>query len=223
MTLKLVSDFRDYYDFWFDKEGFELRRVTTEGPSRSEMFKLFQGHKIHTPRHGIVKDMPADVKWRVVYVDESLHRGEGKELVQAEEARQKYPSLFCCEYLSFPSNEPTMSYKEKYFGSSWRELVIGNNYFFLHYINCDDWRSNVGDDIRIELNASYPGKRPKKDLHYPLYAIDYVFDDQKGDFAAVDLNIAPGFGGTDVEDVLKGPQVVTELKRWISTNFKPIV
>lgn len=215
-----MSDFRDYYDHYFDRDGFELRRVTTDGPSRSEMFKLFKGSRIHTPRNGFVKDMPSDVKWMVVYQDESLHRGEGKLLMPAVEARQSYPELYCSEYLSFPKNEPTMSYKEKYFGSSWRELVIGNNYFFLHYINCDDWRSNVGDDIRIELNSEHRGKRPKKDLHYPLYAIDYVFDDQVGDFAAVDLNVAPGIGGSPVEEVLSGSLLVAELKRWIGTSFK---
>lgn len=222
MTLKLVSDFRDYYDHLFDRDGFELRRVTTEGPSRSEMFTIFKLSKIHVPRHGIIKDMPADVKWMVVYVNESLHRGEGKILMPAAEARELHPDKFCTEYLSFPKNEPVMSYKEKYFGSSWRELVIGNNSFFLHYRNCDDWRSNVGDEVVIELQDTRVGKRPKKDLHYPMYAIDYVFDDGAGDFAAVDLNIAPGIGGSPVEEILPSTQLVQSLKDWIKTNFKPI-
>lgn len=220
MTLKLVSDFRDYYDHWFDREGFELRRVTTEGPSRSEMFTAFKAARIHTPRHGLVKDMPADTKWMVVYLDESLHRGEGKILIPAAEAREKHPDTFCTEYLSFPKNEPVMSYKEKYFGSSWRELVVGNNYYFLHYRNCDDWRSNVGDDVIIELQDTHVGKRPKKDLPYPMYAIDYTFDDQRGDFAAIDLNIAPGIGGSPVEEVLPGEQVVAALKDWMKATLK---
>lgn len=222
MTLKLVSDFRDYYDHYFDRDGFELRRVTTEGPSRSEMFKLFDAHRIHTPRHGLVKDMPTDTKWMVVYLDESLHRGEGKLLMPAAEAREKHPDTFCTEYLAFPKNEPYLSYKNQYFGSSWRELIVGNMRFWLHYINCDDWRSNVGDDIRIECDTEKVDKRPKKDLGYPLYAIDYVFDDTKGDFAAVDLNIAPGIGGTPIEGMMSGEQLVKSLKDWIRVNYKPI-
>lgn len=221
MTLKLVSDFRDYYDHWFDREGFELRRITTDGPSRPDMFNLFEMARIHTPRHGLVKDMPTDTKWAVVYLNETSHRGEGKELMLADDARRLYPDKFYSEYLNFPNNEPTLSYKNQYFGSSWRELFIGDRSYFLHYINCDDWRSNVGDDIRIECETDRVGKRGKKDLHYPLYAIDYVWDPQKSDFAAVDLNIAPGIGGTPIEDVLPGQQIVYELKNWIKINFKP--
>lgn len=222
MTLRLVSDFRDYYDHYFDRNGnFELRRVTTDGPIRSEMFRLFDAYKINTPRHGIVRGMPSDIKWMVVYQDETLHRGDGKLLMLADEARVKYPDLFCTEYLNFPKNEPTLSYKNQYFGSSWRELFIGSRSYFLHYINCDDWRSNVGDDIRIECETDRVGKRGKKDLHYPLYAIDYVWDPTRSDFAAVDLNIAPGIGGSPIQDVLPGQQIVTELKTWIETNFKP--
>lgn len=222
MSLKLVSDFRDYYDYSFDREGFEFRRVTTDGPTRPEMFRLFDAHKINTPRHGIVENMPSDIKWMVIYQDETLHRGDGKILVPANEARAKYPTLFCSEYLNFPQNEPTLSYKNQYFGSSWRELFIGNKSYFLHYINCDDWRSNVGDDIRIECETDRVGKRDKKkDLHYPLYAIDYVWDPVRSDFAAVDLNIAPGIGGSPIQDVVPGSEIVAELKNWISVNFKP--
>jgi hypothetical protein len=94
--------------------------------------------------------------------------------------------------------------------------------YFLHYINCDDWRSNVGNDVRIECDiSSKPERRGKKDLHYPLYAVDYVWDPIKSDFAAVDLNIAPGIGGSPIEDVLPGQQIVLELKNWIKTNYKP--
>lgn len=230
--LKLVSDFHDYYDFCFNPNGNrEFRRMTTEGPLRREAFRLLEGVGIHTPRHGIVRDMSADVKWMVVYLDENSHRGEGKELVPASDARQRYPDLYCSEYLSLSTNkvgeewvrtlnEPVLSYKGKNFGSSWRELVIGSRSFWLHYINCDDWRSNVGDDIRIELDTERVRFRPKRDLKYPLYAIDYVWDDTKGDFAAVDVNTAPGIGGSPVQNTFPARQVYQEITSWIRM-FKP--
>lgn len=222
MNLKLVSDFKDYYDAWFDRDGHEFHRVTTGGPSRREMFRLFDGMRIPTPRYGLVRDMAADVKWMVVYLREELHRGDGKVLMPADVAREIHPDVFCSEYIGGTNNEPTKSYKDKWFGWSWRQLVVGFRSFWLHYSNCDDWRSNVGDDINIVLESS--GERPKKkDFKYPLYAVDYVLDcPQRGTtrFLAVDLNIAPGFGGTEVQDTFPAFQVVQELKEWTARNFK---
>lgn len=194
MKLKLVSDFHDYYDPWFDRDGDTVfRRMTTDGPSRIQMFDIFSKKKsvYNPPIHGIVRDIWKESQKLVVYTDLRAHCGEGKELLPSEQAYQKYPYAFASEYIE--TDKP----------ASLRTLQIGWVSYYIHYESDDKWRSNVGD-VNIELRGM--GAQNEHLEEWPLVAIDYVIG--KNGPQAVDLNVAPGIRHTGIEDHLKGPEVV---------------
>jgi len=80
MKLKLISDFQDYWHKAFDKEGYPFRMVTTEGPSRVEMFKIFKSSGIKTPLFGNFYDLERwgypEFRRVVIYDDSYKHCGE---------------------------------------------------------------------------------------------------------------------------------------------------
>jgi hypothetical protein len=217
VRLKLISDFVDYYDYQFDREGPEFRRMTTEGPSRREMFDLFDMYAIPTPKHGIVKqamgratNTPELVRIGrsflecttvIVYLDERAHMGTGKVITSGSRALQVYPEHYCSEYIE-PSGLAT----------SLRYLCIGKRAWWLRYTNLgqewpNTWLSNVGEQVRVEMlgEATPDFMALSYILELPLFAVDFV---QKFDqLLAIDLNIAPGLKGTGMEDVLKPKEV----------------
>lgn len=241
--LYLTSDFLDFYDHMFESKYFgaeEFRRVTTEGPSRREMFEIFDRVNLSTPEHGIVSDIVPTLRsilWMspeispsnmlVVYTDERAHRGEGKILVDFDVAEEKYPNYYCSEFI------PPRSYESG--AESWRFLQIGNRAWKFHYRNRIDglipavpgilrtatypknWQSNVGDP-----SISFLGEvHPISDIAYPLFAIDYLLHKiYPGATLCIDLNIAPEIRGTTIEDKLDPDQVVeliTDYYRGVDT------
>ena len=116
MQLQLKTDFHDYYDHWFDREGQIFERMSHSGMSRREMFGFLEQIGLKTPPHGTPEQIfntlseqdkeaedlaqTHDINFFhvVVYLDETAHRGEGKILVPLTEAMQKYPNAFCSLY-----------------------------------------------------------------------------------------------------------------------------
>ncbi len=214
--MKLVSDFWDYYDIAFDGLGKEFRRVTTDGPTRREMFSLLEQYGFRTPPHGLVKDVSGmwwdlENRWVrqvVMYENETVHRGEGKTLIHEHRLRwdgcltripalDRLHNLYCSAYVGSYPPKP---------GLSWRLLQVGKRRFWIEYQAEEDWRSNVGDGDITLLGEEDPfacGKLP-----YPLYAVDFVIGKEA---YAIDLNIAPGVRGTGVERLLTPREFVTEL------------
>lgn len=208
LTVKLISDFREDYDHWFDSpynSQLEFRRMTTEGPSRSEMFELFENNEILTPKHGVVKDMfQGENSYRksrktvVVYLDDKSHCGENKIKLSYPEALIRYPNNYCSQYIR--GNK-----------QSWRYLQIGERAFLLLYSSDDEWRSNCGD-VNIEVLgevdeyglvaskypfALYCGMLNLR-AHHVLFAVDFV-NDCFGNLFAVDFNVAPGIKHTGID------------------------
>ena len=61
MKLKLVSDFHDFYDMWFDRDGDTvLERVTTSGLSRGPMLNFLNTHGVKTVRFGTCSELLID-------------------------------------------------------------------------------------------------------------------------------------------------------------------
>jgi hypothetical protein len=205
VKIKLLSDFVDYYDHWFDLEGITFNRFSCSGMKRSEALKYLGSLGLRVPIFGRVKDLPrlidnypqvADV---VIYLDETAHRGEGKIKMPLMEALEKYPDHLATEYIQvLPA----------FAGYSWRYLQVGDKRFWLQYFSSNDWRSNCGQvEIKI-LSKEKDGYHPT--IKYPLFAIDFL---PAGHLYAVDFNIAPQLNGTGIEDILSSREAAEAIKK----------
>lgn len=206
MKLKLKSDFSDYYDFWFDREGEVFIRNARNDVDRTQIFQILKKQfKLKVPMHGICRDMKEHFNKRdrvVVYTDPLAHCGEGKILIPFGEALYEHPDCLIAEYLKGEKRSQSIRY-----------LSIGTKAFFLGYESDDEWRSNCGD-VKVEIVGNLYYKMPYCDL--PLFAIDFIKDYDT--FYGVDFNSAPGLNGTGIEDLLKPAEVVQLIKDRINFN-----
>lgn len=198
MEVKLITNFRDFYDIWFDPcAKHELRRVTTDGMNRSEMFKFFRKNEIATVKYGSSEAMYlAGCEKLVVYTDLNSHCGEGKLLMTASEAVNQLPNYLASEYNPIKR------------GESFRHLQLGNFWAWMRYKSKDDWRSNNGE-VDIDLLEVDCGYHPKVKL--PIFAIDYI--ETPSGLLAIDLNIAPGARGIGLEGVITPRETAKSIKR----------
>ena len=228
--MRIVSDFRDYYDWACDGTGPILYRNSENyGPSKPEQLAILNRAGIQTPPHGKVEDV-IDHWWEqegywirrvVAYTDINTHRGEGKELwkhrshplkleprmgydANNEKARANH-AVYCSALVQGHDWSALRS-------RSLRLLQIGQKRFWIEYTSNTSWMSNVGEGdcevVDYELvTAKHPGLS-----NYPLYAIDFV-QGLAGKYA-VDLNLSPQIRGTGVEKLLKAEDLVSELEKW---------
>lgn len=211
--MRLISDFRDYYDRCFDGQGPVFTRTAVgAGPSRREQFTILQQAGFHIPPVGTVGDV-MDSWWEregrrinavVAYEDEMAHCGEGKKLYHRYNADLKTESkmgyderreLFCSAFLGNPLT-PVPS-------ESLRRLQIGSEVYWIEYRSTESWMSNVGEGD-MDVIGHESGYHPK--IKLPLFAIDFVIGKE---MYAVDFNIAPGIKGSGVEKYCDAERVVT--------------
>lgn len=197
LKVKLISNFHDYYDHAFDGVGYEFKRFTWDGLSRPAMLTYLAWSGFNPPRHGFVRDLAPETTMLVVYTDEKAHRGEGKLLLTTNEAMEQYPNAYASEYIQSPPE-------------SVRLLQVGMMRWMLRYKSDDAWRSNVGNEVSIEIVGEHVGY--SKDVSIPLFAIDFVFD-KNGNRYAVDFNIAPGLKWTGIDDRMKAENIVELIKQ----------
>lgn len=192
--LKLKSDFSEVYDCWFDNDTDEIfYRMSTEGMNRLEMLQFMEAKGLNVPAYGKVKDQKCSKL--VVYTDLQAHCGEGKLLLDIEEALKEYPEHLSTEYIGECP------------GVSWRYLQIGKHCFWIEYKSNYDWRSNVGDLTTMQIIGH--GKANRKLFDAPLLAVDFVIGKE---LYAIDYNIAPGIRWTGVEQFLSHKQIVEAIK-----------
>jgi hypothetical protein len=213
--LQLRSDFRDWYDAAFDREGPVFERLSRGGMSRRQMLSYMSEVGLCVPRHGLVCDlvpaimedfadwpedsreaMQSQILELVVYHDEQAHAGEGKEKVAAAEALARYSDLYASEFIpATPSGV----------GVSLRYLQVGKRRWWLRYWSQDDWRSNAGQGGCEVLCEEKPGRPYKIDA--PMFAVDFVRAGTK--LYAIDFNIAPGL--VPLNGRLRASEVVEQL------------
>jgi hypothetical protein len=210
--VKLLTDYIDFYDSFFDREGieFDRRSLPPAGLSKRDQFThLVEKLGItRIPHTGLVQDFDHyNFDKVVVYTDEFLHAGNGKELMRLEYAIQDYPGHFASEFI------PTSTYPDK-LSRSLKEIWVGHHCFILRIQTEGDWRTNApGAYKHIEI----------VDYHYaentyaPLYAVDYALDMQGGIWA-IDLNLAPGLRGTGVSELMEGKEAAEAIKEWIRSR-----
>jgi len=212
--IKLVSDFHDYYDHNFAygpyaKTKHQLNRNSNNGMHKYTQLYLMKTLGFTVPPNGTVESLLDQFPYPelVVYTDPFLHRGEGKELISAKHAINKYPDLFAIPYIE-NSNSILGSV-------TIRILWIGDVGFELQYSSGHywkgDWRSNYGDEVHIKLISTMYINRPQ--ANYPLFAIDLI-EDIVGKRWAIDFNTAPGIKDTPIQDLYQPRQIAQFIADW---------
>lgn len=232
MPLKLVTDFRDYYDHAFADEGEPFYRKAASGPNRIEMFNILSSIGIDVPKHGIVTDLYKDLEGQhadqkqfqdyskivqlVVYDDLYTHQGNGKQLMTLDEANQKAPNNYAAQFLPSFSAGSWHKGADKY-PETMRCLVVGKEVYWLLYSSDDKWRSNCGNVEISEIKQLSRKVYPRmENIQLPLYAIDFASPYGRhavNDLTAIDFNIAPGLTGTPVQDDFAPWEVVQLIER----------
>ncbi|NCB02206.1 MAG: hypothetical protein EOM67_08580 [Spirochaetia bacterium] len=193
MKIALHSDFRDYYDHEFcgsfETPDITLERMMENGIHRKKLIKFLHKPIFQEALNANVitfctklKRLPRGCNLDiVVYLDPYKHAGEGKILMSAAEAREKYP------------DHPGSFYIPHQFTTKF--LQIGKLAFLLRY-SSESWMSNCGD-VNIELL----GTTVPIHIGHPLYSIDMVGN------RLMDFNTSPGLKGTPIEKLLRPEQV----------------
>lgn len=215
--MQLITDFRDYYDHAFDREGREFYRTSRNNMSRPDMLAFMESKGLLVPRYGLAKDLVPRMMtedfpdWDqetlqaaslhlidvIVFTDLFAHRGEGKIRMSAGLAQLSYPNNFAVEYI--PPTKTGL-------GVSFRYLQVGNRRWWLQYWSNQDWRSNIGDGEVLVLGEEQPGYDPR--FKYPMWAIDFIFAGHKQ--YAIDFNTAPGL--KPLREAVTPSEVVNLLK-----------
>lgn len=211
MKIKLSSDFRDYYDHWFSNDpepDINFYRRTKNGLSKNQQFQILKDLGLNTPVFNTASWFYENNQYGidiVLYTDPFAHCGEGKFRINSEVVPfLKDPNLiFASEYISNRSYDGAVY--------SYRHLQIGQKAFTLRYVNYtqDEWRSNVGNQIRIDLL----GEAEIIGYDYPLFAIDYLYNED-GIKLAFDFNTAPGIKSTPLQEKLNGKDIYNWIEQY---------
>jgi hypothetical protein len=200
-SLKLVSDYHDYFDFAFDREGELFIRYSRDMLNREDAFRLMRLAGVSTVANGYVKDLLKvfNKEAFVIYLDDKAHAANGKIVVRGEERQ-----MFKDYYASIVYGKPSVSY---------RYLNIGNRQWKLEYKSDHEFFSNCGDvEITLIEEILYDTLKvpfPLKGRNF--WAIDFVANDLAGELA-VDYNTSPQIGKTPIENILTPTEVVNLLK-----------
>jgi hypothetical protein len=216
MRISLKSDFHDYYDYHFDsvipdKPSVTMERMQVGGLKRSEMFPFMERLGLRVPKYGIAREIGEEkIIWCIVHTDEMAHTGEGKFRYLSSRIPEEHLDLFAVQYVY----RKDIDKKYWFSGQSFRWLRVGECNFFLRYFSGEDWRSNVGENVKIDIVGN-PGIDLKliSKVNRPLYAVDFVMD-RYGALFAIDYNSAPGVKGTPIEEMIPAGDFVGIIRRW---------
>lgn len=207
LTLETGGLYIDYYDHHFDTRSLHPRascwnrNKRPDFPSRREAFLAMALFDVPMPTWGTCAQLKTrfgrDCDEVVVYTDESMHQGLGKERLLRAQAIEEHPERLFSAYIRSVNGT----------ARSRRYLMIGEEEHIIEYESREDWRSNhLTDDIGIvQKTCESPYVATMRELMRiyvsPIIAIDFV-PHCDGHWLATDLNLAPGMRGTGIEDVV---------------------
>lgn len=204
MKIRLISDFIDVYDPWFDQNPNLpiFRRVVKDGIGRPAQLSLMALFGLPVPPHGPVWAL-ADCRCShlVLYKDVHAHWGEGMILLPKDEALIKWPEFYASGYIE-PTEGKAVSY---------RYISIGGVEFWLKCRSTDAWRSNCGRvDVQLLFREEWPKLTFEIPQFAPLFALDFVLSDSG--LVAVDYDSAPLIRGTGIEKYMRPEAIAAAIK-----------
>lgn len=218
MNLRLLSDFREDYDIWFDREGQIFTRFAEDFLTKRNQLTLLDAAGFNTPKHNYLYKLYNYVNWSeddsiknfVVYINHLAHRGEGKIVLTREDVSKESLKEFSKDSILNCYASQYISTEDKPSNKTHRILNIGNRQFRINYSSDDPWRSNCGN-VKVEFDTEIFGDMmiPSPLEGRALWAVDFA-----GGIFAIDLNTSPGLRGTGIEDVLKPKEVVDLIKEF---------
>lgn len=233
VKIKLHSDFHDYYDHYFDKDGdIVFDRMMRGGPSRSEAFKILERFACSVIPHGSAKTLYDRIIKREIVLPWFAHlKYDDNMYTHPEDRRIRWMSdLRFVVYVDEQSHagdgkilvkaeDAVQLYPDHLaslyihpFGTgglpfSIRRLHIGTKVFMIKYTSHHEWKSNCGEDIEIILTGQSDSAKALFPLYpLPLFAIDNISHN-----FSVDFNVSPGIARC-VQEVLPAQEAAELIK-----------
>lgn len=207
--ISLQSDFQDYYDEHFPKEGDTVfERLTTHELPRKDIYTFLTKHKFVSPLYDKPKKFLKVLKMDQVVIsfsNSNRHDGGEKQVMSYKEALKHYGDKGMAVYSN--SNK----------GETFRYLKIGKEAFFMKMKSETDWNSNVDTIYSDHERVAKEDDLKFKPIDAPLYAVDFVyFTNPKGrdHMIAIDINFAPKLSGTGLEAIVSGEEVASLISEW---------
>ncbi len=212
--IRLVSDFRDYYDEVFDPDGRVFFRNRFKKGSKRQMLgtlsRMLSESGFSVIPHGLVLEMPSVIK-RFYKTQDSIGDflvvssrlvvyAEGtKLLAPIGVAMELYPKEFSTLYIfTWPFSG----------SSSIRWLQIGRIVAILKYVSYTSWNSREGE-VDVIVKRIWRVEKPIKLFGSPIFALDFVSDGKR--LYALDMEVNPVLQGTGVEEYVSPEEIKEEV------------
>lgn len=194
--VKLDSDFVDYYDNFFNDSGPLVyhRRMGNSLPRGVALEKL-RAKGVPIIPLGAVNQFPRTARNLVVYTDQKAHQGQGKKILDWNEANIMYPNTLASQYV------------EDTGGLYLKHLQVGSRRFNLTMQNPYNGTACHPGFI-VNLQELEPGYNFVMAL--PIFSIDYI--PFNGVMTAVDFNEVQNLYELGFERVMTPSDVVKEIE-----------
>ena len=211
MKVKLFCRWSDYYDKWFDGDGYVWERQNEPNMDRATMMSRLLELGYMVPTHGIaasvipkaIETYQTDNLYFIAHVDVNASGGEGKVLIGAKACLNQFPAVFVTQFLG---NINARTYH------SYRFLRVGHKAFGIKFSG-SYWKADYSKDTTYKICCESVVDSYNDALPYVLYSIDYVLFN--GQSYAVDFNNAPHVGSMDIQSKMSGSEAAAALKEGI--------
>jgi hypothetical protein len=195
--MKILSNFRDYYDKELEESSldWEYNRVNGMTYNRKQALNMLQNrNNTKTIDCAFARNAQLwDCESLVVYLDPNTHNANKRTLMPKSSAIQYYPDCFVTPYIE----------REHTRGETLKYLKIGRKNWNIMFVN--------NTDVLCEgemYSAEYLQPSNFK-METPIWSVDYIRD-KEGKWVAIDFNDNPNIAYMQCR--LKPSEVVQEIK-----------
>lgn len=199
--LKIKSNFSDYYDTTAKTYNVPSApdkvydRNTHLYIHKSQSIQFLKALGVNTIKLIPVSQLGVYDNDVVVYLDDTLHGGQGKIVVSAQVALRDFSNCVCTHY--YP--DVCMTYKVLWVGEKRYNVSFKKN----HQGNAEQFDLGEISDITT-LTPAY-----HKKIHIPIYSIGYI--ETPNEMIATDFNEVQNLQKLSINTVLKPEDVISEL------------
>lgn len=196
-SIKIESDFNDYYDELSDNESDLIyKRFRKESMSRVKALKKLSELSIATLELKPVSKFLKQEFPLVVYTDIKAHDGIGKRIVTYEEAMNYYSNYIASRYIE-PDNNCSIKY-----------IQLGKRRFTIKFELNEPLKIGGVTDIK-ESEQQYNDK-----IDIPIYSIDYI--ENNGKLIATDFNEVENFKKCGLTNFIPAEHIIRELYNYFN-------